>query len=75
MGTANELSVFDGWGADSCYSRALGPLGQGIAGPTTIPSSATEGNAWLSADPTINPRFYNWNVAYAHYCDGGSFAG
>jgi hypothetical protein len=35
----------------------------------------TEGSAWLSDDPAINPRFYNWNVAYAHYCDGGSFAG
>jgi len=34
-----------------------------------------EGGATLSADPTVNPRFYNWNVAYAHYCDGASFAG
>ena len=27
------------------------------------------------SDPKVNPDFYNWNVAYLGYCDGGSYAG
>jgi hypothetical protein len=27
------------------------------------------------SDPTINPAFYNWNLVYMRYCDGGSWAG
>lgn len=75
-GTADQLPIFanGGGGMDSCYSRSKGPLGNGN-GPDSYPLSSTEGHAWLSPDPLINPRFYNWNMAYAHYCDGGSFAG
>jgi hypothetical protein len=28
-----------------------------------------------SGDPLKNPTFYNWNVAFLWYCDGGSYAG
>ena len=30
---------------------------------------------FLSGDKTVNPDFYEWNVAYIKYCDGASFAG
>ena len=26
-------------------------------------------------DFAIDPRFWNWNIAYAKYCDGASFSG
>jgi hypothetical protein len=29
----------------------------------------------LQANPATNPQFYNWNVAFLGYCDGGSYAG
>jgi hypothetical protein len=34
-----------------------------------------EGGDFLSANPQLNPRFHNWNIAYAKYCDGASFSG
>jgi hypothetical protein len=30
---------------------------------------------FFSEDPAVNTRFFNWNVAYAKYCDGASFSG
>ena len=55
---------------DSCAQRSK----------TTLGSSKSWGKTdtyqgLLSADQTINPNFYNWNLAYAMYCDGASFAG
>lgn len=29
----------------------------------------------FNSKPEINPDFYNWNIAYIKYCDGGSFTG
>ena len=29
----------------------------------------------LPLDSAVDPRFWNWNIAYAKYCDGGSFSG
>lgn len=29
----------------------------------------------FSDEETVNGEFYNWNVVYLGYCDGGSFAG
>ena len=29
----------------------------------------------FSNNQSINGEFYNWNVAYLMYCDGGSFSG
>lgn len=61
-------------GFDACAARARGNLGSSKGlGPSMVPGY--EGGATLSADPSVNPRFWNWNVAYAHYCDGASFAG
>jgi hypothetical protein len=28
---------------------------------------------FMSADPAINPDFYNWNMVFFNYCDGASF--
>jgi hypothetical protein len=60
-------------GFDSCLKRSKGGLGSSHGyGPTM---SLGEGSALWSADPRVNPRFWNWNVAYAKYCDGASFSG
>ncbi|CAI7747880.1 unnamed protein product [Closterium sp. NIES-53] len=29
----------------------------------------------MSADPDVNPRFGEWNMAMAVYCDGGGYVG
>ena len=29
----------------------------------------------LSSNPARNPNFYNWNLVWFRYCDGGSFSG
>ena len=29
----------------------------------------------FSDDEKVNGQFFNWNVAYLMYCDGGSFSG
>lgn len=55
-------------GFDSCLSRSQGGLGSSKSyGPSMQPG---EGSAYLSANPETNPKFWNWNVAYAKYCDG-----
>lgn len=61
-------------GFDSCLSRSKGGLGSSTGTAPTM-ELGYQGGATLSPDPTVNPRFYNWNVAYAHYCDGASFSG
>eukprot|EP00037_Helgoeca_nana_P017614 m.166862 g.166862 ORF g.166862 m.166862 type:complete len:307 (-) comp24068_c0_seq1:1151-2071(-) len=61
-------------GFDSCLARSITGLGSSLGyGPTM--SGSGEAGALFSTDPTVNPRFHNWNVAYAKYCDGGSFSG
>lgn len=63
-----------GW--NSCQDRAVTSDGSTVADPTAfgpfmlLPSSTRQ---YFSSDPTINPLMYNWNVAYAVYCDGSSF--
>jgi hypothetical protein len=60
-------------GFDSCLARSKMALGSSHSyGPTM---SLGEGAAIWSADPKTNPRFFNWNIAYAKYCDGASFSG
>jgi hypothetical protein len=50
-------------GFDSCLSRSKGGLGSSKGyGPT---AGAGEAGNLFSSDPTANPKFYNWNVAYA----------
>ena len=29
----------------------------------------------LTDDPDRNPTFWNWNIVYVKYCDGGFFSG
>ena len=30
---------------------------------------------YFDVDPEKNPTFYNWNMLFLRYCDGGSFSG
>jgi hypothetical protein len=38
-------------------------------------NSSVEVGGILSNNQSINGEFYNWNVVYLMYCDGGSFSG
>merc|ERR1712070_298198 len=48
-----------------------------LAGSTNLNASysSTELAGMHSVDPSVNPMFFNWNHAYVHYCDGGSYSG
>lgn len=62
-----------GWcnkGVDDCYKRSLTKLGSTTVWPDTYPLQG-----FLSDDPAVNPDFYDWNIVYVIYCDGGSFGG
>ena len=61
-----------GWCFDesSCYDRSMTDLG---SSKNWRPSLSLYG--FLSDDSTVNPDFYQWNVAYVKYCDGASFTG
>ena len=61
-------------GFDSCASRSLRGLGSSKSYQKVM-TPGYEGGTLLSTDPKINPRFHDWNVAYAKYCDGASFSG
>eukprot|EP00052_Salpingoeca_macrocollata_P022792 m.199059 g.199059 ORF g.199059 m.199059 type:complete len:390 (-) comp21892_c0_seq5:88-1257(-) len=77
---ANKWILFlqgGGWceSEQDCYSRSSSALGSSASyGPTFTPSYEG-GDGLLGTDPTTNPDFYNWNLVYAMYCDGASFAG
>ncbi len=61
-----------GWCYDEvlCLERSKSSLGSSKSWP---PSMSLGG--FLSSDRSVNPDFYEWNVAYIRYCDGASFAG
>lgn len=62
-----------GWcnkGVGDCYERSLTTEGSTKPWNQTFPL-----HGFLSDDPDVNPDFYNWNVVFVIYCDGGSFAG
>ncbi len=61
-----------GWciNESACYDRSKTDLGSSKNWP---PSGAAYG--FLSDNGSVNPDFFNWNVVYAKYCDGASFAG
>jgi hypothetical protein len=42
-------------------------------GTNDSPLTSPDYGGFLSADPNINPTFYNWNMAFFMYCDGASF--
>lgn len=50
-------------GFDSCLSRSTTGLGSSKGYPPTMESG--EAGTLFSTDATVNPKFYNWNVAYA----------
>ncbi|XP_078580938.1 uncharacterized protein LOC144864601 [Branchiostoma floridae x Branchiostoma japonicum] len=52
-----------------CYSRSLTDNGS-----TRRLRTRNTFNGFLSTNQDENPDFYNWNVAYVHYCDGACFS-
>ncbi|XP_078571468.1 uncharacterized protein LOC144859073 [Branchiostoma floridae x Branchiostoma japonicum] len=73
-GAKNWIIYLEGggwcWDVPDCYKRSLTNWGS---------SKYFKWNFWfdgfLSNSPSVNPDFYNWNVAMLKYCDGASFAG
>ncbi len=61
-----------GWcvNESDCYARSMTDLG---SSKNWAPSGAMGG--FLSDNASVNPDFFNWNLAFAMYCDGASFAG
>lgn len=53
-----------------CVERSKTPLGSSTSWPKTASFAGL-----LSPNGTVNPDFYDWNVAYLKYCDGASFSG
>ena len=53
-----------------CYLLSLTYIGSSKNWP---PSATLHG--LMSDDSTVNPDFYQWNVAYVMYCDGAFFTG
>ena len=66
-----------GWCRDevNCAQRALTPLGSSTTYPAAMTSGMEAQLGLLGTTPLNNPDFYNWNLVYARYCDGASFAG
>ncbi len=58
------------WNASDCYNRSLGLLGSSYKLP-----AVTQFDGIMSANFTVNPEFYNWNMVMINYCDGASFSG
>lgn len=61
-----------GWchSIENCLNRSKTALGSSKYWNSTI-----ELGGIFSDQETVNGQFYNWNVIYLGYCDGGSFAG
>jgi hypothetical protein len=55
--------------AKSCIERSHTDLGSSINWPKSRNYSG-----FLSANPTVNPHFHNWNVIAIQYCDGAFYA-
>jgi len=61
-----------GWcylGVEDCYNRSHSHLGS-----SSTWSSTQAFYGALSPDQQTNPAFYNWNMVFLKYCDGGSFS-
>ena len=48
---------------------------RGVLGSSSYWNSSVDIGGIFSDDEAVNGEFYNWNVVYLGYCDGGSFAG
>jgi len=44
------------------------------AGSDNLPYNFT-GKGIMSVNPIKNPNYFNWNIVYVDYCDGGSYVG
>uniref|UniRef100_A0A6B2L7E7 Pectin acetylesterase n=1 Tax=Arcella intermedia TaxID=1963864 RepID=A0A6B2L7E7_9EUKA len=67
-----------GWCYDEadCLGRSKTILGSSKTWPTILPNNFIDDTSGIfSADPNINPDFYNWTRIWLPYCDGASFSG
>ena len=53
-----------------CLNRSKTALGS-----STYWNSTIQLGGIFSDEESVNGQFYNWNVVYLGYCDGGSFSG
>eukprot|EP01116_Phalansterium_solitarium_P011389 TRINITY_DN27049_c0_g1_i1.p2 TRINITY_DN27049_c0_g1~~TRINITY_DN27049_c0_g1_i1.p2 ORF type:complete len:433 (+),score=110.40 TRINITY_DN27049_c0_g1_i1:41-1300(+) len=58
------------WSIDDCYQRSLGG-----GGSSRFYGPQFEAGGVLSADPAVNPDFYQFTAVFIKYCDGSSFSG
>lgn len=58
---------------EDCVARSKG--GDGSSAFDAPKEDDPSGGAFMSADPFVNPDFYDWNHVFAWYCDGGSWSG
>ena len=61
-----------GWceSPDSCLERTRTLFGTSALWPAFFNFGGI-----FSDEESVNGEFYNWNVVYLGYCDGGSFSG
>jgi hypothetical protein len=55
---------------NDCLSRSKTRLGSSLQWPRIINLGGI-----FSDNETVNGEFYDWNVVFLGYCDGGSFSG
>ena len=76
-GARNWLVFFPsgGWCYDyeGCLSRAQEELGSSNGDFDILQESSLPHH--FSSSKQMNPSFYDWNMVFVKYCDGGSFAG
>ena len=56
--------------SQDCLSRS-----KTVLGTSTLWKSSIDLGGIFSNLEMVNGEFYNWNVVYMGYCDGGSFSG
>eukprot|EP01043_Picozoa_sp_COSAG02_P001150 COSAG02_NODE_23_length_52893_cov_58.101868_30_plen_291_part_00 len=59
----------------NCHIRANSTHGSSAALPPTLPAAAIEGGRGYTSGNASRTAFADFGVAYARYCDGGSFSG
>ncbi|CAE6923365.1 PAE5 [Symbiodinium natans] len=62
-----------GWceSLDDCVGRSRTALGSSSSYPASVGLEA----GYFSANASVNPMMYNWNIVFMMYCDGASFSG
>ncbi|XP_066301633.1 uncharacterized protein [Branchiostoma lanceolatum] len=73
-GTKNWIIYLEGggwcWDIPDCYRRSHTDYGSSKYFKWSFGF-----DGFLSNSPSVNPNFYNWNMAMLKYCDGASFTG